>query len=121
MTNLLYSGEQFNPVSGLQYLRARWYNPIDGRFNRLDPFAGNQQSPLSFHKYAYAHMNPINNIDPTGEFSLYEAMMVGLIIGSLTGAAAGFAVSILRENPVLSRATAAHVVVGALAGGPLVR
>ena len=27
LTNLLYSGEQFNPVSGLQYLRARWYNP----------------------------------------------------------------------------------------------
>ena len=66
LTSLLYSGEQFNPVSGLQYLRARWYDPQSGRFNRLDPYAGNQLSPLSFHKYAYAHMNPIMGIDPSG-------------------------------------------------------
>ncbi len=68
MTNLLYSGEQFNPVSGLQYLRARWYNPQSGTFNRLDPYSGNKQSPLSFHKYAYAHMNPVMGTDPSGEF-----------------------------------------------------
>ena len=77
LTNLLYSGEQFNAVSGLQYLRARWYNPQSGTFNRLDPFGGNKNSPLSFHKYAYGNMNPIFNIDPTGHFSL------AAIIGAL--------------------------------------
>lgn len=83
LTNLLYSGEQFNPVSGLQYLRARWYDPQSGRFNRLDPFAGNKQSPLSFHKYAYAHMNPIMNIDPSGLISITELGIANFIQTSL--------------------------------------
>jgi len=30
LTNLLYSGEQFKAVSGLQYLHARWYSPQAG-------------------------------------------------------------------------------------------
>ena len=87
LTNLLYSGEQFNPVSGLQYLRARWYNPQSGTFNRLDPFAGNQQSPLSFHKYAYGHMNPVLNADPTGQ---YASLLIGAIVGALVLGGIGY-------------------------------
>jgi RHS repeat-associated protein len=79
LTNLLYSGEQFNPASGLQYLRARWYNPQTGTFNRLDPFAGNRQNPLSFHKYAYAHMNPIINTDPSGRFVWSVVVTIAVI------------------------------------------
>ena len=83
LTNLLYSGEQFNPVSSLQYLRARCYNPQSGRFNRLDPFAGNHLSPLSFHKYAYAHMNPIMGVDPTGLFYFFLMMpFYGMLLKS---------------------------------------
>jgi RHS repeat-associated protein len=74
LTSLLYSGEQFNPVAGLQYLRARWYDPSSGRFNRLDPFAGNVQDPLSLHKYAYVHGNPVMGVDPSGEFALLVAI-----------------------------------------------
>jgi len=39
LTALLYSGERTDPT-GLQYLRARYYDPATGRFNRLDPFFG---------------------------------------------------------------------------------
>ena len=65
-TNLLYAGEWAGP-HGQQYLRARWYDPSVGRFNRLDPWAGNVRDPLSLHKYLYAHGNPIMNVDPSGE------------------------------------------------------
>ena len=65
LTRFLYSGEQTDKT-GLQYLRARYYDPSSGRFNRLDPFAGNIQDPLSLHKYLYAHANPVMGIDPTG-------------------------------------------------------
>jgi RHS repeat-associated protein len=53
-------------ATGQQYLRARYYDPITGRFNRLDPFAGNNEDPQSLHKYLYVHADPIGGIDPTG-------------------------------------------------------
>ena len=85
LTKYLYSGEQFNPVSGLQYLRARWYNPQTGTFNRLDPFSGDKQNPLSFHKYAYAHMNPVMGTDPSGNF-LSIMMTIATITSASTAA-----------------------------------
>jgi len=81
MTSLLYSGEQFNPVSGLQYLRARWYDPQSGRFNRLDPFVGAEGAPLSFHNYAYGHLNPVMNTDPSG---LMIAGFIDLLMSAVT-------------------------------------
>jgi hypothetical protein len=45
--------------------------------NRLDPFFGNSSDPQSFHKYGYVHGDPIQMIDPTGEFGV-----VGLLIGA---------------------------------------
>ncbi|QDT46981.1 tRNA(Glu)-specific nuclease WapA precursor [Symmachiella dynata] len=78
-TALLYSGEWFEATVGLQYLRARWYDPNDGRFNRLDPFSGNLSDPQSLHKYLYTHGDPVNSIDPTGMFSL-----IGLVVSMVS-------------------------------------
>ena len=77
ITSYLYSGEAIDFTIGQQYLRARWYDPTTGRFNRLDPFFGNQSDPQSFHKYAYVHGDPVNGVDPTGMF-LGLAFGVGL-------------------------------------------
>ncbi len=68
LTTLLYSGEFSDLATGLQYLRARFYDPSSGRFNRVDPFAGNINDPQSLHKYLYTHGDPVNGIDPSGEF-----------------------------------------------------
>ncbi|MDR0610387.1 MAG: hypothetical protein LBG58_09780 [Planctomycetaceae bacterium] len=70
LTEFLYSGEQFDSKIGQQYLRARYYDPVTGIFNRLDPFFGNQYDPLSLHNYLYAHLDPINGIDPTGKWTV---------------------------------------------------
>jgi RHS repeat-associated protein len=72
LTTLLFSGEQTD-ATGLQYLRARYYNPNTGRFNSLDPFAGDVNDPQSLHKYLYCHANPVNGIDPSGQF--FELLM----------------------------------------------
>ena len=72
-TDLLYAGEQFDVDLQMQYLRARYYDANSGRFNRADPFEGDNYDPQSLHKYAYAHSDPINNVDPSGE------MIVGVI------------------------------------------
>ncbi|MBA3354293.1 MAG: RHS repeat-associated core domain-containing protein, partial [Blastocatellia bacterium] len=69
-TSLGYSGEHFDAKAQQQYLRARFYDPANGRFNRVDPFAGNMQDPQTLHKYAYVHGDPIGMTDPTGMFGL---------------------------------------------------
>ena len=71
-TSLLYAGDHFDTDSQSYYLRARWYDSLSGRFNRMDPFPGNNQDPQSLHKYLYAHCNPINGADPTGMFTNYN-------------------------------------------------
>jgi RHS repeat-associated protein len=68
LTEFLYSSEQFDSKIGQQYLRARYYDPATGRFNRLDPFFGNLNDPQSLHKYLYTHADPVNGIDPSGAF-----------------------------------------------------
>ena len=66
LTTHLYSGERTDQLTGLQYLRARYYNPATGTFNRLDPFAGNFSDPQSLHKFLYCHADAVNGIDPSG-------------------------------------------------------
>jgi len=86
-TNLLYSGEQFDADLQQQYLRARYYDQGSGRFNRLDPFKGSNSDPQSLHKYAYAHLNPVMGVDPSGRatFTLTEMMTVASIVLNLFG------------------------------------
>ena len=78
LTSLLHNGEQFDLTLQMQYLLAKYYNPVNGRFTRLDPFMGDVADPLSLHKYVYGHGDPIENLDPTGRF---VGTMVGLIVG----------------------------------------
>jgi uncharacterized protein (DUF2235 family) len=47
--------------------RARYFNPNTGRFWTRDTDEGDQEDPLSLHKYLYAADNPINEIDPLGQ------------------------------------------------------
>ena len=65
VTTILYSGEQTDQT-GLQHLRARYFDPRTGRFTTPDPLAGSFNDPLSLHKYLYVQNNPINATDPSG-------------------------------------------------------
>jgi len=64
--NYLYCGEQYDPQLKFYYNRARYLNPDTGRFWTMDTFAGNNEDPLSLHKYLYCQENPVNGIDPSG-------------------------------------------------------
>jgi RHS repeat-associated protein len=61
-----YSGEQFDPNLGFVYLRARYLNSAVGRFISRDRLQGNFEDSKSLHRYAYAEVDPINNVDPSG-------------------------------------------------------
>jgi RHS repeat-associated protein len=63
---MLYRGEQRDSDLGLYYLRARWYDPITGRFVSRDPKKGVTTDPKTLHKYLYAEGDPVNGVDPSG-------------------------------------------------------
>lgn len=79
-TSLLYCGEQYDSTLEMYNLRARYYNPSNGRFNAMDTFEGDNFDPQSLHKYAYAHCDPINGIDPSGYSALITVLVVMAII-----------------------------------------
>ncbi|AIG26121.1 RHS repeat domain-containing protein [Brevibacillus laterosporus] len=64
----LYAGELYDEESGLIYLRARYYDPNDGRFITEDTYKGQVDNPLSLNRYTYVHNNPVGNVDPTGNW-----------------------------------------------------
>ncbi|MGH8397449.1 MAG: RHS repeat-associated core domain-containing protein [Gammaproteobacteria bacterium] len=61
--SLQYTGRE-NDGTGLYYYRARYYSPGYGRFITEDPLGLAAGQNL----YAYAGNNPINWVDPTGQF-----------------------------------------------------
>ncbi|MBI4397802.1 MAG: RHS repeat-associated core domain-containing protein, partial [Candidatus Omnitrophica bacterium] len=68
LTTFGYTGEEYDPETGLVYLRARYYDPSLGRFLTRDPVRGNTEETQSHNPYAYVQNNPVNYVDPTGMF-----------------------------------------------------
>jgi len=85
--NYLYAGEQFDPDLNQYYNRARYYNQTIGRFSQQDSYQGNNQEPMSLHKYLYASGNPVMFTDPSGNFSLAEDSTALAVAGILAASA----------------------------------
>ncbi|MFQ7223847.1 MAG: RHS repeat-associated core domain-containing protein [Lachnospiraceae bacterium] len=56
-----YTGEQYDPITQQYYLRARYYNPVIGRFIQEDTYYGD-----GLNLYTYCQNNPVLYHDPTG-------------------------------------------------------
>jgi len=56
-----YDSQYTDRESGLQYLRARYYDPTTAQFLTRDPITAQTRTP-----YTYANNNPTNYTDPTG-------------------------------------------------------
>lgn len=82
-----YTGREFDAESGLFYYRARYYDPIVGRFTQEDPvgFDGG----LNF--YAYVANNPVNYVDPQGKW-------INLLIGAGASVATGYLIAKLTGS-----------------------
>jgi RHS repeat-associated protein len=61
-----FTGQQTDPDSGLQYLRARYYDPSTGRFLGKDPVSGQLGQPGAQNRYVYSMDNPTSQTDPLG-------------------------------------------------------
>ena len=58
---LLYGGQQYDTEVEQYYLRARYYNPVIGRFMQADTYRGD-----GLNLYAYCANNPVMYYDPSG-------------------------------------------------------
>ena len=56
-----YTGQQYDEISEQYYLRARYYNPVVGRFLQEDVYEGD-----GLNLYAYCRNNPVVYYDPSG-------------------------------------------------------
>ncbi len=100
---MLFQGEQYDSDLGLYYLRARFYNPLTGRFMGRDPGPGDDADnddddsddsadaedvgvtdsegrdltdPKNLHAYIYANGDPVNYGDPTGQGAVMEFPLI---------------------------------------------
>jgi RHS repeat-associated protein len=72
--NYLFAGEQFDSDLGLYYNRARYLNVSTGRFWSIDTDEGDDEAPLSLHKYLYAALDPVDGRDPSGHDGFVDAL-----------------------------------------------
>jgi RHS repeat-associated protein len=74
-----YTGREYDQESSLYHYRARTYDASLGRFLQVDPDPGLRADPRSFlSQYIYTKNDPINRVDPSGEFSINLKKTFGL-------------------------------------------
>ena len=79
-----FNGEQYDPVTSQYYLRARFYNPIIGRFTQEDTYYGD-----GLNLYEYCRNNPVLYRDPSG----HDAVNQGNLYRNILNVGAG-------DNPI---------------------
>ena len=93
----LYCGEYYDAETQTYYLRARYYNPANGRFTQQDAWAFMDASdPLSLNLYTYCCNNPVMYVDLTGNWPTFAqiatavaVVAVGAVLVAATIASAG--------------------------------
>jgi RHS repeat-associated protein len=63
-----YSGYWQDAKTGLYHLKARWYEPVTGRFLTRDAVQDVVGDPLSVNHYLYCKNDPVNKVDPEGSY-----------------------------------------------------
>ncbi|KAM6487708.1 hypothetical protein HDV62DRAFT_159319 [Trichoderma sp. SZMC 28011] len=111
--SIAFNGQRRDPVTGWYHLGNgyRVYNPVLRRFHVPDP--GSPFSTGEINPYAYCAGDPINRIDPSGQFSFF-----GLEFnwGDLVSAIVGLVVSVIVGVLTAGAGTAIEVGVGITAG-----
>jgi RHS repeat-associated protein len=101
-----YTGYESEPISGLQYAGARFYDPQLGMFLTHDP-ARQFANP-----YNYAGWNPTNATDPNGEF-LFD-FIIAIVLAAVLSAAMNTIVAAAQGASLAQIGKAAAV--GAISG-----
>ncbi len=103
-----YTGEATD-ANGLVYLRARFYNPLDGRFISRDTWEGDVNSPMSLNRWNYVEGNPVNLNDPSGHFPQIVLQTISQALPQYVGSSNNFNIlSAINDCTSTSRAEKDH-------------
>ena len=105
------AGQYLDDETGLHYSAARYYDPSLGRYLSMDLLFLEGGSD---NFYAYCNGDPINGIDPTGEF-----IFCAILIGAAVGAAIGAGVEYYRQKQSGDEVDGFKVAKAALIGGAI--
>ena len=107
--NYLWQGRWYSWSTGLYNFRARWYDPITGRWLSKDPIgiAG------GLNQYQAFANNPVNVRDPDGEVGKW---VIAAFAGATSGAGAGYTDAVLRLESSARKRTFIGMVSGAVGG-----
>ncbi|UKZ82966.1 hypothetical protein TrVFT333_010767 [Trichoderma virens FT-333] len=111
--SIAFNGQWRDPVTGWYHLGNgyRVYNPVLGRFHVPDPSCPFITGEINH--YAYCAGDPINRIDPSGQFSFFG---MSFDWGDLIKAIVGLVVSVVVGVLTAGASTAIEVGVGITAG-----
>ena len=90
-----YCGEYYDKETETIYLRARYYNPVTGRFISRDCYTGNTGVPLSLNLYTYCYNNPVIYEDSSGN----NPLILGLAIAAAAVLAVTATCLVLNSSP----------------------
>lgn len=102
-----FTGKPYDSATGLSYFGARYYDPLVGRFNGIDPQGFDEGNLHSFNRYAYANNNPYKFVDPDGRQAVENFLPEGAPIvanGKWLGAAAAYVVGAITGDTGLRNA-----------------
>ena len=97
-----YTGHEMAESVGVIHMNGRIYDPQLARFLQADPLVQSPQNLQSWNRYSYGFNNPMMYTDPSGYFSLGDALRVVAVIAITvysggTAAGVGFR-AILSHN-----------------------
>ncbi|MBI4607305.1 MAG: RHS repeat-associated core domain-containing protein [Planctomycetes bacterium] len=114
----LFTGREYHQTAAIYDYRYRQYDPDLGRFIQRDP-VGPWEDPIAFgNGYAYVGNEPINLVDPSGQFFFLLAVPVlwgtastttVVTVGTAAAAATGLALdhAVHKDRSLISRSAGA--------------
>ncbi len=112
---LRYRGYCYDEETGLYYLQSRYYSPDIGRFINVDGQFG--KDILGSNLFAYCGNNPVNKIDPNGNWSIWAT--IGVAVGAALCIAAVTVLTCGVGTATLAGAVAVGAAKGALIGAAI--
>ena len=82
ITTYRFTGQRWDPGTGLYFYGARWYDPLIGRFIQADTIVPSPGDPQSLNRYSYVLNNPLKYNDPSGHIANW---VIGGLVGGLVG------------------------------------